>query len=74
MDNEILPYALAVIKLFQGVVYSDDKTTWDCLIQYQRDIKQHFSGIGIEVFIQENDGFAFLKQTSSFASRAVSTR
>lgn len=62
MDNEVVPYALAVIKLLQGVVYNDDKATWDCLIQYQRDIKQHFSGIGIEVFIQENEGFAFLKQ------------
>lgn len=62
MDNETLPYALAVIKLFQGVVYSDDKTVWNCLVQYQLDIQQHFSGIGIEVFVLENEGFAYLKQ------------
>ncbi len=62
MDNETLPYALAVIKLFQGVVYSDDKAVWNCLIQYQLDIQQHFSGIGIEVFVLENEGFAYLKQ------------
>lgn len=62
MDNETLPYALAVIKLFQGVVNNDDKAAWNCLIQYQLEIKQFFSGIGIEVFIQENEGFAFLRQ------------
>jgi hypothetical protein len=62
MDNETLPYALAVIKLFQGVVNNDDKTAWNCLIQYQQEIKLFFSGIGIEVFVQENEGFAFLRQ------------
>lgn len=69
MDYETLPYALAVIRLFQGVIYSDDKAAWECLIQYQRDIKQYFSGIGIEVFIQENEGFAFLKQKESDPSQ-----
>ena len=62
MDNETLPYALAVIKLFQGVVNNDDKAAWNCLIQYQQEIKLFFSGIGIEVFVQENEGFAFLRQ------------
>ena len=62
MDNETLPYALAVIKLLQGVVNNDDKTAWNCLIQYQQEIKLFFSGIGIEVFVQENEGFAFLRQ------------
>ena len=69
MDNETLPYALAVIKLFQGVVYSDDKAAWNCLIQYQQDIQQHFSGIGIEVFVLENEGFAYLKQKESDPSQ-----
>lgn len=69
MDYETLPYALAVIRLFQGVIYSDDKAAWGCLIQYQRDIKQYFSGIGIEVFIQESEGFAFLKQKESDSSQ-----
>jgi hypothetical protein len=69
MNNETLPYALAVIKLFQGVVYSDDKAVWNCLIQYQQDIQQYFSGIGIEVFVLENEGFAYLKQKESDPSQ-----
>ncbi len=62
MEDGILPIAPAVIKLLQGVVYNDDRTIWNCLIQYQNDIKHHFSGIGIDVIIRESDGFAFLKQ------------
>ena len=65
MDEGILPFAPAVIKLLQGVVYNDDKTTWNSLIQYQQFIKQYFSGIGIDVIVRESDGFAFLKQKDS---------
>lgn len=61
-NDEILPYAAVVIKLLQGNIYNDDRKSWDCLIQYQPDIKQYFAVIGIEVFIHENDGYAFLKQ------------
>lgn len=71
MDNEHLPFALAVIRLFQGVIYNDDKAAWNCLIQFQRDIRQFFSGIGIEVFIQENEGYAFLKQKENDPSQEV---
>ena len=62
MENEILPFAPAVIKLLQGVLYNDDKAVWNCLIQYRRNVEQYFSGIAIEVVILENEGFAYLKQ------------
>ena len=60
--DEALPYAPAIIRLLQGVVYSDDRATWECLIKYQSDVKKFLSGIGIEVFVRENDGFAYLRQ------------
>ncbi len=59
---DTFPYALAVIRLLQGVVYNDDKTCWECLTRYQREIKHYFAGIGIDVYILESEGFAFLKQ------------
>jgi hypothetical protein len=59
---DTFPYALAVIRLLQGVVYNDDRSCWDCLTQYQSEIKNYFSGIGIDVIILENEGFSFLKQ------------
>lgn len=59
---DTFPYALAIIRLLQGVVYNDDRASWDCLTQYQREITNFFSGIGIDVFIHESEGFAYLKQ------------
>lgn len=61
-NDEILPYAAVIIKLLQGNIYNDDVELWNCLIQYQLGIKNYFAGIGVNVFIDENDGFAFLTQ------------
>jgi hypothetical protein len=62
MVSQTLPYAIAVIKLLQGVVYNDDRNVWNCLTQYQRDIQHYFSGIGVDLLILESEGFAYLKQ------------
>lgn len=62
---DTFPYASAVIRLLQGVVYNDNRSCWECLTRYQREIKQYFAGIGIDVYILESEGFAFLKQRES---------
>lgn len=61
-NNEILPYAAVVIKLLKGNVFKNDTQTWNDLIQYEPAIKQYFSNIGITLLVNENDGYAFLKQ------------
>lgn len=61
-NNEILPYAAVVIKLLKGNVFTNDTQTWNDLIQYEPAIKQYFSNIGITLLVNENDGYAFLKQ------------
>ncbi|MDW7726563.1 MAG: DUF4194 domain-containing protein [Candidatus Methanoperedens sp.] len=60
--NAVNPYAPAIIKLLQGVIYYDDKELWDNLIKYHVPIKEYFKVIGIDVLIYETEGFAFLKQ------------
>lgn len=60
--NAMNPYASAIIKLLQGVIYNDDKELWDNLIKYHVPIKEYFKVIGIDVLIYETEGFAFLKQ------------
>lgn len=60
--NAVNPYAPAIIKLLQGVIYNDDKELWDNLIKYHVPIKEYFKVIGIDVLIYETEGFAFLKQ------------
>lgn len=61
-NDEILPYAAVIVKLLQGNIYNEDVELWNCLIQYQLGIKNYFAGIGVDVFIDENNGFAFLTQ------------
>lgn len=61
-NKEIPPYAPVLIKLLQGVVYNDDKDAWDCLINFQLQVKEYFESIGVELEVHESEGFAFLRQ------------
>jgi hypothetical protein len=61
-NNDLLPYAAVVLKLFKGNVFKNDTEIWNGLIQYQPAIARFFSSIGIDLFVNENDGYAFLKQ------------
>lgn len=56
-----LPYAPVVLKLLQGVIYSDDPH-WERLQSYLTPIKEYFGKIGLEVRNYEVDGFAYLEQ------------
>lgn len=56
-----LPYAPVLLKLLQGVIYSDDPH-WDRLQSYLTPIKEYFGKIGLAVHNYEADGFAYLEQ------------
>ncbi|WP_094227778.1 DUF4194 domain-containing protein [Methanolobus psychrotolerans] len=71
-NDDLLPYSAVVIKLLKGNLFKDDIETWNSLIQYQQGIKKHFSSIGVEVFINEADGYAFLTQKEYEESSDVS--
>jgi hypothetical protein len=55
------PYAPVILKLLQGVMYSDD-THWDRLQTYLIPVKEYFNKIGLEVRNFDIDGFAYLEQ------------
>jgi hypothetical protein len=60
-NTTLLPYAPVVVKLLQGAVYSEDKL-WNELILNQYPIGRYLRQIGIELIVEEKDGYAFLKQ------------
>ncbi|MDO5570239.1 MAG: DUF4194 domain-containing protein [Bacteroidales bacterium] len=60
--NKPAPFAEAVVKLLQGVIYSESKTLWNDLLSYQKQIQDYISQIGLELIIEKNDGYAFLRQ------------
>ncbi len=51
-------YAPVIIKLLQGPIYADEKNLWRDLRAWQSQIQEYFSKIGIELVINEIDGFA----------------
>lgn len=62
MENTVVEYAHVVIKLLQDVVYDEEKNTWSDLLTYQVPVRDYFAKIGIEVYLDEREGFAFLRQ------------
>lgn len=61
MSDETLPYAPLVLKLLQGVVYYDDRH-WEMLISYATPLRRHFAAIGLEMHLDEAEGYAYLTQ------------
>jgi len=59
--NEPLPYAPLILKLLQGVVYYDDKL-WDPLLSYAAPLSRHFAAIGLQLHLDEAEGYAYLTQ------------
>lgn len=58
----IKEYSLSLISLLKGVVYDHNKSAWANLIDYEADVKKYFSTIGLELYIDKSEGYAFLKQ------------
>ncbi len=62
MEEYLERHSLPIIYLFKGVLYNTNEAVWKSLIQYQNDIKNYFSVVGIDLIINQSEGFAFLKQ------------
>lgn len=56
------PFAPALIRLLQGFVYDDDREAWDLLLRYRSAIEDYFAKMGLAVYLNETDGFAYLSQ------------
>lgn len=56
------PYGAVLIKLLRGPLYDEDIKAWNDLLVYQERIRGYFSMIGLELLLDEADGFAYLTQ------------
>ncbi len=66
-NTTLAPYSPAVIRLLQGVVYEEDKKTWDLIVAYQADLKQYLQVMGLMLELYESDGYAFVRQRTAEA-------
>ena len=59
-DDRHAPYAAAIIKLLQGVLYPDDGA-WEILLTYETEIRDYFARIGVKLELLKGE-YAFLTQ------------
>lgn len=55
------PYSNTLISLLKGIIYKHEKL-WNDLLTYEKDIREYFSDIYLELILNEAEGFAYLKQ------------
>jgi len=60
--DQIAPYAPAVIRLLQGPLSSDDSGPWNVLLTHETPVREYLAKIGLELVLNEPDGYAFLRQ------------
>jgi hypothetical protein len=54
--------ATAIIKLMRGVVYREsDEDTWLVLDRHGAPVRDHFATIGVDVVVDDPEGFAYLR-------------
>ncbi len=65
MPNE-QPWSACAIKLLKGPVYrrQEMKETWDRLVTYRTSLDEYFGVLGLRVFLETTDGYAFLEEIS----------
>ena len=59
--SNIQPYSKAIIKLLKGIVEKDD-SVWNDVLDYQNEIQDYISVMGLELIVKKDEGFAFVKQ------------
>lgn len=60
-------YSNVLISLLKGIVYSHQEEIWNTLMQpeHERDIRNYFADIHLDVIIDKAEGYAYLKQQQS---------
>ena len=61
-EIKITDFANIIIRLLQGVIYDDNKTLWNELLTFQIPVQIYFNKIGIQLILNERDGFAYITQ------------
>jgi hypothetical protein len=59
---EFREWSIAAVRLFQGVIYSDEQRTWEILLRSRTALEQHFARLGLLLVVDEPEGYAFLRQ------------
>src|SRR5215207_4598848 len=55
-------YSISAVSLLKGIVYDHQKDVWENLLQYEPEIIKYFGVLGLEVYLDKSEGYAYLRQ------------
>jgi hypothetical protein len=55
-------YSLSLIALLKGIVYDHQRDIWENLLRYETDVKKYFLPLGLELYLDKSECYAFLRQ------------
>jgi Domain of unknown function (DUF4194) len=58
-------YSLSLISLLKGVVYAHQPEIWENLVTYEHDIKKYVAAMGLELWLDKSEGYAYVRQIES---------
>lgn len=61
LEQHIKPYSKAVVKLLRQPIEST-MSLWNDVLNYQVEIQDYLTVIGLELVVKKEDGFAYLKE------------
>ena len=61
-DNLLPPHSLPILYLSKGIVHRHQDDIWQRLQQHLGEVKRHFATAGLEVYMDEAEGYALLRQ------------
>lgn len=61
-SSKIERYAPVILKLLHDVVSSNDQREWNLLLEHEYLVQEYFNRIGLEVYVNQIDGYAFVQQ------------
>lgn len=61
LEKNINPYSKAIVKLLKSPI-ERNSNLWDNVVNYQIEIQEYISQIGLELIVKKDEGFAFVKQ------------
>lgn len=61
LEKNIKPYSKAIVRLLKSTI-ERNSTLWEDVINYQLEIQDFISQLGLELIVKKDEGFAFVKQ------------
>lgn len=55
-------FGAAAVYLLRGVLYRKEEAAWAALIRYRGRLEEYFAVLGLQLLVDEAEGFAYLRQ------------